>query len=134
MMEVIHPTQQSGEARTRADRYLKGGFGGLVHAGFQLRYLGTHTHHLHGARRLAEVAGQFDAYVRVVAETAGCPQLLDRHLRALDQGVLEAAAGVGLAQVGEGQGEGVGGKYKSGGEGGNAQHGAILLGKQIGRA
>lgn len=31
---VIHPTQQSGEARTRADRYLKGGFGGLV--GFEL--------------------------------------------------------------------------------------------------
>jgi len=31
---VIHPSRQSGEARTRADRYLKGGFGGLV--GFEL--------------------------------------------------------------------------------------------------
>lgn len=31
---VIHPSQQSGEARARADRYLKGGYGGLV--GFEL--------------------------------------------------------------------------------------------------
>lgn len=31
---VIHPSQQSGEARARADRYLKGGHGGLV--GFEL--------------------------------------------------------------------------------------------------
>ncbi|KRB49663.1 O-acetylhomoserine aminocarboxypropyltransferase/cysteine synthase family protein [Phenylobacterium sp. Root700] len=31
---VIHPSQQAGEARARADRYLKGGFGGLV--GFEL--------------------------------------------------------------------------------------------------
>lgn len=31
---VIYPTQQSGEARARADRYLKGGYGGLV--GFEL--------------------------------------------------------------------------------------------------
>lgn len=31
---VIHPGQQSGEARTRADRYLTGGYGGLV--GFEL--------------------------------------------------------------------------------------------------
>ena len=27
---VIHPSQQSGEARRRADAYLKGGYGGLV--------------------------------------------------------------------------------------------------------
>jgi len=27
---VIHPSQQQGEARTRADRYLSGGYGGLV--------------------------------------------------------------------------------------------------------
>ena len=31
---VIHPSQQSGEARARADRYLAGGYGGLV--GFEL--------------------------------------------------------------------------------------------------
>ncbi|MBT6202880.1 MAG: bifunctional O-acetylhomoserine aminocarboxypropyltransferase/cysteine synthase [Rhodospirillaceae bacterium] len=31
---VIHPSQQSGEARKRADTYLKGGYGGLV--GFEL--------------------------------------------------------------------------------------------------
>lgn len=31
---VIHPSQQSGEARARADRYLKGGYGGLL--GFEL--------------------------------------------------------------------------------------------------
>jgi O-acetylhomoserine (thiol)-lyase len=31
---VIHPAQQSGETRARAERYLKGGFGGLV--GFEL--------------------------------------------------------------------------------------------------
>jgi O-acetylhomoserine (thiol)-lyase len=31
---VIHPSQQTGEARARADRYLAGGFGGLV--GFEL--------------------------------------------------------------------------------------------------
>ncbi|RAK65386.1 O-acetylhomoserine aminocarboxypropyltransferase/cysteine synthase family protein [Phenylobacterium kunshanense] len=31
---VIHPSQQSGEARARADKYLKGGYGGLV--GFEL--------------------------------------------------------------------------------------------------
>jgi O-acetylhomoserine (thiol)-lyase len=31
---VIHPTQQSGEARARAERDLEGGFGGLV--GFEL--------------------------------------------------------------------------------------------------
>ncbi|TAL38562.1 MAG: bifunctional O-acetylhomoserine aminocarboxypropyltransferase/cysteine synthase [Phenylobacterium sp.] len=32
---VIHPSQQTGEARARADRYLSGGFGGLV--GFELK-------------------------------------------------------------------------------------------------
>jgi O-acetylhomoserine (thiol)-lyase len=32
--QVIHPSQQSGEARARADRYLTGGYGGLV--GFEL--------------------------------------------------------------------------------------------------
>ncbi|MEN3976756.1 PLP-dependent transferase [Emcibacter sp. SYSU 3D8] len=32
---VIHPGQQSGEARRRADAYLKGGYGGLV--GFELK-------------------------------------------------------------------------------------------------
>ena len=32
---VIHPSQQSGEQRARADRYLKGGQGGLV--GFELK-------------------------------------------------------------------------------------------------
>ncbi len=32
---VIHPSQQSGEAKRRADTYLKGGFGGLV--GFELK-------------------------------------------------------------------------------------------------
>jgi len=31
---VIHPSQQSGEARARADKYLKGGYGGLL--GFEL--------------------------------------------------------------------------------------------------
>jgi O-acetylhomoserine (thiol)-lyase len=31
---VIHPSQQTGEARARADRYLSGGYGGLV--GFEL--------------------------------------------------------------------------------------------------
>ena len=34
VVRVIHPSQQSGEARARADRYLMGGFGGLV--GFEL--------------------------------------------------------------------------------------------------
>jgi O-acetylhomoserine (thiol)-lyase len=33
--KVIHPSQQTGEMRARADRYLKGGFGGLV--GFELQ-------------------------------------------------------------------------------------------------
>lgn len=32
---VIHPSQQSGEARRRADKYLKGGYGGLI--GFELK-------------------------------------------------------------------------------------------------
>jgi len=32
--QVIHPSQQSGEAKARADRYLTGGYGGLV--GFEL--------------------------------------------------------------------------------------------------
>jgi O-acetylhomoserine (thiol)-lyase len=32
--QVIHPSAQTGEARARADRYLKGGYGGLV--GFEL--------------------------------------------------------------------------------------------------
>jgi len=32
--QVIHPSMQTGEARARADRYLKGGLGGLV--GFEL--------------------------------------------------------------------------------------------------
>ncbi len=32
--KVIHPSQQTGEARARADKYLKGGLGGLV--GFEL--------------------------------------------------------------------------------------------------
>ena len=32
---VIHPSQQTGEARVRADRYLNGGYGGLL--GFELR-------------------------------------------------------------------------------------------------
>ena len=32
---VIHPSQQSGEAKRRADAYLKGGYGGLV--GFELK-------------------------------------------------------------------------------------------------
>ncbi len=31
---VIHPSQQTGEVRARADRYLRGGFGGLI--GFEL--------------------------------------------------------------------------------------------------
>jgi O-acetylhomoserine (thiol)-lyase len=34
VVRVIHPSQQSGEARARADRYLEGGYGGLV--GFEL--------------------------------------------------------------------------------------------------
>ena len=33
--KVIHPSQQTGEARRRADVYLKGGFGGLV--GFEIK-------------------------------------------------------------------------------------------------
>jgi O-acetylhomoserine (thiol)-lyase len=33
--QVIHPGQQSGEARRRADTYLKGGYGGLL--GFELK-------------------------------------------------------------------------------------------------
>ena len=32
---VIHPSQQRGEVRARADKYLKGGYGGLV--GFELK-------------------------------------------------------------------------------------------------
>jgi O-acetylhomoserine (thiol)-lyase len=32
---VIHPSQQSGEARVRADKYLSGGYGGLL--GFELK-------------------------------------------------------------------------------------------------
>jgi O-acetylhomoserine (thiol)-lyase len=32
---VIHPSQMTGEARRRADAYLKGGYGGLV--GFELK-------------------------------------------------------------------------------------------------
>jgi O-acetylhomoserine (thiol)-lyase len=33
--KVIHPSQQSGEARRRADKYLKGGYGALI--GFELK-------------------------------------------------------------------------------------------------
>ena len=33
--KVIHPSQQSGEARARADKYLKGGYGALI--GFELK-------------------------------------------------------------------------------------------------
>ena len=33
--KVIHPAYQEGEARRRADAYLKGGYGGLV--GFELK-------------------------------------------------------------------------------------------------
>ncbi len=33
--KVIHPSQQSGEARARADKYLKGGYGALL--GFELK-------------------------------------------------------------------------------------------------
>ncbi|HMK89586.1 MAG TPA: PLP-dependent transferase [Methylocystis sp.] len=33
--QVIHPSRQSGEARARADKYLKGGYGALV--GFELK-------------------------------------------------------------------------------------------------
>jgi O-acetylhomoserine (thiol)-lyase len=33
--KVIHPSQQTGEAKRRADAYLKGGYGGLV--GFELK-------------------------------------------------------------------------------------------------
>jgi O-acetylhomoserine (thiol)-lyase len=32
--KVIHPSQQTGETKRRADTYLKGGYGGLV--GFEL--------------------------------------------------------------------------------------------------
>ncbi|RVT91672.1 hypothetical protein EOD42_22125 [Rhodovarius crocodyli] len=32
VLRVIHPSQQSGEVRVRADRYLSGGYGGLVGA------------------------------------------------------------------------------------------------------
>ncbi|QRM57599.1 O-acetylhomoserine aminocarboxypropyltransferase/cysteine synthase family protein [Sinorhizobium sp. BG8] len=35
VVRVIHPTQQTGLARERADKYLKGGYGGLV--GFELK-------------------------------------------------------------------------------------------------
>ncbi len=34
VVNVIHPSRQSGETRARADKYLKGGYGGLV--GFEL--------------------------------------------------------------------------------------------------
>jgi O-acetylhomoserine (thiol)-lyase len=34
VIRVIHPSQQSGESRARADKFLKGGYGGLV--GFEL--------------------------------------------------------------------------------------------------
>jgi O-acetylhomoserine (thiol)-lyase len=34
VVKVIHPSTQTGEARTRADKYLKGGLGGMV--GFEL--------------------------------------------------------------------------------------------------
>lgn len=34
IVKVIHPSQQTGETRARADKYLKGGYGGLV--GFEL--------------------------------------------------------------------------------------------------
>ena len=33
--KIIHPSQQQGEARRRADAYMKGGYGGLV--GFELK-------------------------------------------------------------------------------------------------
>ncbi|MFY9627985.1 MAG: PLP-dependent transferase [Methylocystis sp.] len=35
IVKVIHPSQQSGEARARADKYLKGGYGALL--GFELK-------------------------------------------------------------------------------------------------
>ena len=35
IVKVIHPSQQSGEARARADKYLMGGYGALL--GFELK-------------------------------------------------------------------------------------------------
>ena len=100
-----------------------GGFGGFVHARFKLINLRAHAHHLHGLCGFAEVARQFDAHVRVVAEAAGFAQLLHGYFGALGEGVLEAAAGVTLGQIGEGQGESAAGEGKAGGEGKHTKHG-----------
>src|SRR5690606_8465453 len=81
----------------------------------------------------AEFARQLDAHVRVVAEAAGCAQLLDRYLGALDECVLEPTACILLAQVGKRQSKDVGRKQQASGEGGEAQHGvhACIVGDGV---
>ena len=99
-----------------------GGFGGFVHARFQLINLRAHAHHLHGFCSFAEVARQLDAYVRVVAETAGFAQLLHGYFGALGEGILEAAAGVALRKIGQRQGKGTAGEGEAGGQGDKTKH------------
>ncbi len=105
--------------------------GRLVHAGLQLVDLRAHTELLHLLRHFAQAARQFDAHVLVVTETAWNTQLLDGHLRALGQGVLEAAGGVGLRQVAQGKGKHVGrqqqARTQAGKGNGGAEHGNILF-------
>ncbi|MNG37852.1 hypothetical protein D3C84_1253330 [compost metagenome] len=61
-------------------------------------------------------------------------QLLDGDLRALGQGILEATAGIGLAEVGQRQGEDVGREKQAGGQGGEAEHEAVLIAREGWRA
>ncbi|MNP14568.1 hypothetical protein D3C76_1069000 [compost metagenome] len=104
-----------------------GGLGRLVHGRFELFDLGAHAHHLHGLGRLAELARKLDAHLGVVVEAAGLAELLHGDLGALGEGILEAAAGILLAEVCEGQGEGAGRQREAGAEGGETDHDGILV-------
>ena len=60
VLRVIHPSQQTGEARARADRVMKGGYGGLV--GFELEGgLETGRHFIDSLKLLYHVANIGDA-------------------------------------------------------------------------
>jgi len=60
VLRVIHPSQQTGEVRARADRVMKGGYGGLV--GFELEGgLETGRHFIDSLKLLYHVANIGDA-------------------------------------------------------------------------
>lgn len=98
-------------------RLRNGRFCRLVHAGFQLVDLSAHAQHFHLFRHLTKLPWQLDAHLVIFAETAGNAQLLDCNLRALGQGILEAAGSVRLRKVAQRQRENIGRQQKAGAQG-----------------